>query len=99
VQFSHFNTGPFVEETVWAILQAENLDDVVKNDYEARILRIPTLYVMAIWLHNKKNDILIPMPPTNENLTPEKTYSQKDFFSSLNINVQTRSDFDDAPQG
>lgn len=98
VQFSHFNRGPFVEETIRAILQAESLNEVIKNDYEARILRIPALYVMALWLHNKNDDILIPMPPTNEYLIAKKTYSRKEFFDTLNSAAQSRIEFDDTPQ-
>ncbi|HEX8738107.1 MAG TPA: hypothetical protein VF721_22425 [Pyrinomonadaceae bacterium] len=96
-QFSHFNTGPFVEETARAILQAESLDEVAENDYEARILKIPALYVMALWLHGERDDILIPMPPTNEKLEAQKTYSPKEFFGALAPAADARLSFDDAP--
>jgi len=98
VQFSHFNTGPFVEETARAIIQAEGLDEVAKKDYEARILRIPALYVMALWLHSDKDDIIIPMPPTNDSLDAKKAYSAKEFFASLAPAAKERQAFDDTPE-
>jgi hypothetical protein len=98
VSFSHFNSGPFVEETAKTIVQAENLEVVADEDYEARILRIPALYVMALWLHGEKDDILIPMSPTNENLEAEKVYSPEDFFAQLTGAARARLEFDDSPR-
>ena len=97
VKFSHFNQGPFVQETVRAMAQAECMDEVAQHDFEFRILRIPELYVMALWLHGEKKDMLVPMPPTNARLNPNQTYTAKQFFSRLRGEAKIRAQFDDAP--
>lgn len=53
---------------------------------------------MAVWLHNAKDDIIIPMPPTNDSLDAKKAYSAKDFFKRLESAAKARSAFDDTPQ-
>jgi hypothetical protein len=98
MRFSHVNSGPFVEETVNAVSQAEGLEAVARGDYEVRLLSIPALYVMALWLHGIGDDLLIPMPPTNENLDAKKVYKPSDLLKRLKRAAQARLDFDDAPR-
>ncbi len=52
------------------------MEEVAKDDFELRVLRIPALYVMAFWLHGEKKDILVPMPPTNSRLNPTRPIRQ-----------------------
>jgi hypothetical protein len=98
LQFSHLNTGPFVLETVNTLKQAEGLEAAIHTEYEARILKIPALYVMALWMHSDGDDILIPMPPTNDNLNPKQPYSPADFFAALVSPAKSRLDFDTNPR-
>ncbi len=98
LQFSHLNTGPFVEETARALALAEGLGPVAKNKFEVRLLTVPALYVVALWLHGKKQDILIPMQPTNEHLIPSQPYAPAEFFKELLPAAEARLAFDDAPQ-
>jgi hypothetical protein len=83
IKFSHINQGQFVEATVAAMKQAESLEEVAESDYEARFLKIPALYVIALWLHSDTDDVLIPMPPTFDTLTPNEPYSAEEFFEIL----------------
>ena len=98
MQFSHVNSGPFVEETVNAVAQAEGLEAVARGDYEVRLLNIPALYVMALWLHGERDDLLLPMPPTNESLDAKKVYAAADLLKRLKRPAQARSAFDDTPR-
>jgi hypothetical protein len=98
MQFSHVNSGPFVEETVNAVSQAEGLEAVARGDYEVRLLNIPALYVMALWLHGEADDLLLPMPPTNESLDAKKVYTPSDLLKRLKRAAQARSAFDDTPR-
>lgn len=98
MQFSHVNSGPFVEETVNAVSQAEGLEAVARGDYEVRLLNIPALYVMALWLHGERDDLLLPMPPTNENLDAKKVYTPSDLLKRLKRAAQARLAFDDTPR-
>ncbi|HEY0426623.1 MAG TPA: hypothetical protein VGC76_02340 [Pyrinomonadaceae bacterium] len=99
VRFSHFNSGPFVEQLVRTLIRAENLEIVADEDYEARVLKIPALYVMALWLHGESDDFLIPMRPTSEKLDAGKSYLPEELFERLTSDARARLEFDDAPDG
>jgi hypothetical protein len=98
MQFSHLNTGPFVEESMRALALAESLEEVANHQYVVRLLSIPALYVMALWLHCEVGDILIPMPPTNERLIPSQPCTPAEFFKRLIPAAEARQAFDDSPQ-
>lgn len=49
--FSHFVSGPFVGATVRALRQARLLPQVGARRFEPRLLSIPELYMMTLWLH------------------------------------------------
>jgi hypothetical protein len=82
LQFSHISHGPFVKNTVEGIGRAETLPEVLSNDYELRLLDIPSLYVVSLWLHGDA-DRLIPLPPTNQVLEPYATYSDEEMAAAL----------------
>lgn len=63
-EISQFNEGPFVTATATAVRAAETLPQVAAGAFELRLLRIPALYLMALWLHSKAADLLIPMAPS-----------------------------------
>lgn len=45
--FSHFFEGPYIASTELALRQAET----VTTHYQPRLLSIPELYMLALWLH------------------------------------------------
>jgi hypothetical protein len=64
--FSAFNEGRFVASTADAIRTARGLPEVSQDDFEPRILRVPGLYVTALWLHKAvgTGDLLVPLAPS-----------------------------------
>ena len=47
-------------------------------------MRIPALYLMALWLHGDgPNDCVLPLPPAPPYLEAGKRYSVKDFCALL----------------
>jgi hypothetical protein len=50
----HVNAGPFVEGFVRAVPAAEHSSEADADDYEVRELRIPALYVVALWLRGRR---------------------------------------------
>ncbi len=82
LQFSHMSHGPFAQSTVEGIGRAENLPEVLQEDYELRLLDIPSLYVVSLWLHGS-DDKLIPLPPTNSAIEPYKSYSEAELTVAL----------------
>jgi hypothetical protein len=61
---SHITEGPFDSATAEAVAAAQALPQVAAADYELRLLRIPALYFMALWLHSSATDLLVPLAPS-----------------------------------
>jgi len=61
---SHFNEGPFVSATADAVKAAAALPPLQAGSFELRLLRIPALYVMALWYHSATTDLLVPLAPS-----------------------------------
>lgn len=68
--FSHFFEGPYVASTERALQQAESL----QQPYQARLLSVPGLYMLTLWLHGDcsgdgteghpaATDLLVPLAP------------------------------------
>jgi hypothetical protein len=65
---------------------AEKLPQLKDRDYEVRYFEVDSIYswsFSAIWLHNKSDDILIPLPPTFKRFNAYQPYSQKQVISIL----------------
>lgn len=63
-EVSHFTEGPFVAATDKAVKAVRKLPQLVAAGFELRLLRIPALYVMALWLHSPAADLLVPLAPS-----------------------------------
>ncbi|SCK52389.1 hypothetical protein H181DRAFT_04779 [Streptomyces sp. WMMB 714] len=68
--FAYFCGGPYVAATRQALEQAESLDD----ELQPRLLSVPQLYMLTLWLHGDTaaepaegtplpSDVLIPLAP------------------------------------
>jgi hypothetical protein len=60
---SNFTEGRFVNATATAVNAAHALPQLAAAGFELRLLRIPALYLMALWLHGP-SDLLIPLDPS-----------------------------------
>lgn len=89
--------GPYVESTAAALERAEEDPDLDDDDYEIRLLRIPALYVMALWLKNEQGgtDVLIPLDPTPAPLEAGRKYAPAELLSALAEPARARLAFDD----
>ncbi|MFI8950508.1 hypothetical protein ACIGO6_28775 [Streptomyces sp. NPDC053750] len=69
--FSHFFEGPYVASTERALRQAEAMPQA----YQPRLLSVPGLYMLTLWLHGDctadatagrpaATDLLVPLAPT-----------------------------------
>lgn len=88
------STGKSVRSTVRAIARAEKIDAVREKDYELRLLRIPSLYVVALWLHSE-DDLFVLVPPTPRRLVPYSVHSADQLISALHDLASERRQFDD----
>ncbi|MEV5356733.1 hypothetical protein ACIPM2_34170 [Streptomyces sp. NPDC086081] len=68
--FSHFFEGPYITSTERALRQAETMP----QPYQPRLLSVPSLYMLTLWLHEDSaadgaaghpaaTDLLVPLAP------------------------------------
>jgi hypothetical protein len=91
-EFSSLNHGPHVASTVQTADEAASLPQVEKGNYEPRLLRIPALYVMAMWLKDLdgSNDLIIPLAPAPPFLSAGQKYSESAFAEAVAGPAQQR---------
>ena len=91
--FGDLNEGPFVKATADAIVRAEALAEVRDGQFEAALLVVPALYVLALWLQSLPRqaadgrpgeaDLLIALRSSNPALDPEEAMAPAPFFETL----------------
>lgn len=64
--FSAFNEGPFVASTARALQTVTNQPEVAAGSYEPRLLHIPAIHAMGLWLHETATgeDLVVPLAPS-----------------------------------
>jgi len=87
--FESLHQGSFVVGMIDAIRVAETLPEVAKSDYELRILRIPPLYVVAVWLCGK-DSLLIPAAPTPSIIESNRVYRETELVTALTPFAESR---------
>jgi hypothetical protein len=76
-------SSAFCEEIEIALQEAEQLPQVHKQDYEARLLDDRLVSFGAVWLHGQSNDIIIPLPPTYNRMNAYQLYSESQIIKIL----------------
>ena len=96
LEFLGLTHGPFTAATIEALAAAEQLPQVAAADYELRLLKIPAVYLVALWLHGAKDDILIPMGDPPGGLKKNKPYTEAAIIKALRGIVEQTKRFQDA---
>ncbi len=98
--FAQVNEGPFVAATARALDQVERRPEVAGGDYEIRLLKVPALYVVTLWLKdlNGDRDLVVPLDPAPPYLEPGRIYTETEFLETLAEPARQRLEFDDSPQ-
>jgi hypothetical protein len=94
--FLGVSQGPFAEATVEALHAAERLPKIATADYELRLLKVPAVYLAALWLHSATDDILIPMGNPPGGLKRNRPYSEKQVIKALERVAERTKQFHDA---
>ncbi|WP_326696397.1 hypothetical protein OG909_03065 [Streptomyces sp. NBC_01754] len=79
--FSHFFEGPYLASTELAVRQAES----TATPYQARLLSVPELYMLTLWLHEETEDdaaggtlapvdVLVPLAPAPTGITAHRPH-------------------------
>ncbi|MFF7655535.1 hypothetical protein ACFZCY_37860 [Streptomyces sp. NPDC007983] len=88
--FSHFSEGPYVASAELALRQAESLPTA----YQPRLLSIPELYMVALWLHGDPTadaaegglgagDLLVPLAPAPPGIAAHHPHPAADLLPVL----------------
>lgn len=67
-----------------------------RSDYELRILRVPDLYLLAVWLHAPNSDLLIPVSPFTDVLGDGTVFTEEQAIAALKPLAQVRAATPDA---
>ncbi|MEV8591279.1 hypothetical protein [Streptomyces sp. NPDC051180] len=92
--FSHFFEGPYVTATERALLQAEALPGA----YEPRLLSVPELYMLTLWLHADPDadgaatapaaaDLMVPLAPAPPGIAAHRPYQVADLLPVLSTRL------------
>ncbi|MFJ8313781.1 MULTISPECIES: hypothetical protein [unclassified Streptomyces] len=77
--FSQLNYGPFVAGTAAALDAAGR----APGDAEVRLLHLPAVHLIAVWLHGEASDTLIPAAPAPPGVEADRAYSATELFTLL----------------
>ncbi|MFB7586355.1 hypothetical protein [Streptomyces sp. NPDC056169] len=92
--FSHFFEGPYVTATEQALLHAEALP----TPYQPRLLSVPELYMLTLWLHADLEadgttvapasaDLLVPLAPAPPGIAAHRPYQVADLLPVLSTRL------------
>ncbi|MET7569233.1 hypothetical protein ABZT04_12110 [Streptomyces sp. NPDC005492] len=92
--FSHFFEGPYITSTELALRQAENM----KGAYQPRLLSVPGLYMLTLWLHGdltadgaeghpEATDLLVPLAPAPPGIAAHRPHRVADLLPVLTHRV------------
>jgi hypothetical protein len=84
--FSHVNAGPFVAGTVEALAAAERVAEDDERQLELRLLSVPALYLMSVWLQpddGKGDAVFVPIAPAPSGFEANRVYAQSEFVEAL----------------
>jgi len=90
LKFAGLDTTDFSRETQEALQKVESLPQIQKQDYELRRLDCPSVLFVAVWLHGKSDDILIPLPPTSGRWNACQPYSERQMLELLQPEAEKR---------
>ncbi|MFF9019944.1 hypothetical protein [Streptomyces eurythermus] len=92
--FSHFFEGPYIASTERALKQAEAL----QLPYEPRLLSVPGLYMLTLWLHGDHSgdgtgghpaatDLLVPLAPAPPGIPAHRPFRVAELLPVLTQRV------------
>ncbi|UUU20567.1 hypothetical protein [Streptomyces sp. DSM 40750] len=88
--FSHFFEGPYITSTERALRQAE----AMQQPYQPRLLSVPELYMLTLWLHADPTadgatghpaptDLLVPLAPAPPGIAAHRPHRVADLLPVL----------------
>ncbi|GAA3016722.1 hypothetical protein [Streptomyces fulvorobeus] len=92
--FSHFFEGPYIASTELAMRQAE----AASAAYQPRLLSIPGLYMLTLWLHGDTGadpsggtlaptDVLVPLAPAPPGIAAHRPHAVSDLLPVMTLRI------------
>lgn len=92
--FSRFFEGPYITATDRALRQAETM----QQPYQARLLSVPELYMLTLWLHGDcaadgaaghpaATDLLVPLAPAPPGIAAHRPHRVAELLPVLTLRV------------
>ncbi|MFF4491609.1 hypothetical protein ACFY0F_35015 [Streptomyces sp. NPDC001544] len=92
--FSHFFEGPYIASTERALRQAETM----QQPYQVRLLSVPALYMLTLWLHGDctadgaeghpaATDLLVPLAPAPPGIAAHRPHPVAELLPVLTHRV------------
>ncbi|MET7683703.1 hypothetical protein [Streptomyces sp. NPDC005423] len=92
--FSHFFEGPYIASTELALRQAETMS----HTYQPRLLSVPGLYMLTLWLHGDcaadaatghpaAADLLVPLAPAPPGIAAHRPHPAAELLPVLTHRV------------
>jgi hypothetical protein len=79
-QFASLNYGPFVAGTREAIRAAEQM---TIPDSDLRVLEVPALYLVSLWLDHGQESTLVPIAPAPPGVEANHPYADRELLGLL----------------
>lgn len=97
---SEINEGPFVRSSAEALEVAQKLPTTKDQSYEPRLLKIPGVYLVALWLRAEEDgdDLFVVLPPAPYDLKTSDPYRWPELQRLLAPRARARLAFDDQPK-
>jgi hypothetical protein len=92
--FLGVNSGPFSESLEKTLANVSEDDRVRNGDFECRVLRVNSLYLVALWLHSSasEKDLFVPLAPTFSPFVAGRIYSMREFNELLTAAAREKPD-------
>lgn len=90
-QFASLNYGPFVPGTADAIRAAEQM---TIPDSDVRVLEVPALYLVALWLDHGDESTLVPIAPAPPDIEANHAYAAGELLDLLAQRANQLPDLD-----
>jgi hypothetical protein len=93
--------GPFTEATARTVQEVEGWPEVAEGEYDLRLLRVPALYLMALWLKDRDGsaDLLVPLDPAPSGLESGARYEEGELLDRLQRRARERLEFEQEEPG
>lgn len=82
-EFSNLARSSFSRATAPGLALAVSVGAQISEELSLRMLRVPAVYTVALWLHGETIDRIIPLPPTHRFLEPFQVYTGEKFAERL----------------